>query len=837
MVGAVFDVRRPAEFFLLDKGGLAPPPSPALASPTTLGTESTPTAWASALSPNMKSVTEEVSALAFSSRPTPRSNFVPVTASVKTASAALMTPVRGGASTALAVASSQVAPAAQAVVEAQVVRVRSVTTGGLCDAVDSACCNSPFDVRYPSQTGAVSAAQSPLQRRWNSFTAPPGSFAATQSSRLGGTVEAAPSGTPTPTREPPPTRSAQGSSGPRERRNTRSSSALGIGPRGCIEDGSPRLAALMTPPGNSFRDTLAVAASPPNATPGSAGRESLNEGASSAASGVPLPRRPVATSARESSQSRQQWIRQRHLSSQSHSYQPPLAHRSSPRAQSFSRDPSHNARPPSHARESSQNARRRGYPRESSQGPRAEAYSQESSHDARTQVRPRSIDPGTRIGGPPARCSGRASETSSRVASGVGGVVETNGRGSSISVADRRGVTKADASVPIVEEDCSEYSDRFLPGYQRNRLLGRGACAVVWLATPRGGTGTVAIKQVAKGTKGKKRSDTEAARKEILFGSYFFHTGGEPKLPPSRHPGIDRIAKLLDHTETKRDIWLVMEYGGTSLTKCAYEIRGEFCRGERLYRVHHQPMLQSMKQRDSVLKSMLRQLLSALSLFAEHHIVHSDIKPDNILIAEESNGDFRCRFIDLGSAFDFEKPENLALATPEYMPPEALENCVETAANLGLGRGCMGRSGGLTGTGTVGARKAPSPADSLAKLRAYPWSFDVWSLGSILLELSLGLPLWLSYKCRVGDDQRLNSASTGLFATPGRDAEKILAKQADALRNRGLTSVLRNAAGVPLVAGGQELLSRMLVWNPMDRISPQEALRQRWLNEESTPTS
>ena len=33
--------------------------------------------------------------------------------------------------------------------------------------------------------------------------------------------------------------------------------------------------------------------------------------------------------------------------------------------------------------------------------------------------------------------------------------------------------------------------------------------------------------------------------------------------------GIAHVAKLLDHVETKRDIWLVMEFGGTSLTKMA----------------------------------------------------------------------------------------------------------------------------------------------------------------------------------------------------------------------------------------------------------------------------
>jgi len=341
----------------------------------------------------------------------------------------------------------------------------------------------------------------------------------------------------------------------------------------------------------------------------------------------------------------------------------------------------------------------------------------------------------------------------------------------------------------------------------------------------------VAIKQVAKGTTGKKKSDTDSARKEICFGSYLFHPGGEPKLSPAQYPGIHHMAKLLDYAETKRDIWLVMEYGGTCLTKMAYEIKGEFLRGERLYRVDHLPLLQSMKRDPEVLKDLLRQLLSALCVLADHHIVHSDIKPDNILVEENEQHQFQVRFIDLGSAFTFDCPESLALATPEYMPPEALETCAGRGGFGGLGAGVSRLSLG-TRSGT-GSRK---PADPVAKLQRHsrPWSFDMWSLGAILLEMCTGTPLWLSYKCRVADDQRANSAAMGLFAVPGRDPEKIMQRQSDALRQRGLHSVLRGAPGVPLNNGGAgsglELLNGMLSWDPMERISPHEALEHPWLS-------
>jgi serine/threonine protein kinase len=360
-----------------------------------------------------------------------------------------------------------------------------------------------------------------------------------------------------------------------------------------------------------------------------------------------------------------------------------------------------------------------------------------------------------------------------------------------------------------------------LPGYEKHQLLGRGACAVVWLATPSTRSGYVAIKQVAKGTTCKKKSDVDAARKEILFADFLFNIpGGTPKVSQAEYPGIAHLAKLIEYMETKRDIWLVMEYGGTCLTKMAYEIKGEFLRGERLYRVLHLPLLASAKQDSRVLRRLLHQLLSALVVLADHYIVHSDIKPDNILIDEDEHGRPKARFIDFGSSFAFDRPDSLALATPEYMPPEALESCASRSlVGAGASRLSLGRNNG---------RKPSDPAVKLHH-QANPWSFDIWSLGSILLELSLGAPLWLSYKSRVADDNRAFSASTGLFAVPGRDPEKIRAKQADALCQRGLHRVLHDPAGVVLDADGIDLLARMLAWNPVDRISPQEAMKHPWL--------
>ena len=54
--------------------------------------------------------------------------------------------------------------------------------------------------------------------------------------------------------------------------------------------------------------------------------------------------------------------------------------------------------------------------------------------------------------------------------------------------------------------------------------------------------------------------------------------------------------------------------------------------------------------------------------------------------------------------------------------------------------------------------------------------FDVWSLGSILLEVLSGFPLWLSLKSRVLALDGQTRINVGMFGVAGRDNAKIMAK-------------------------------------------------------------
>ena len=97
------------------------------------------------------------------------------------------------------------------------------------------------------------------------------------------------------------------------------------------------------------------------------------------------------------------------------------------------------------------------------------------------------------------------------------------------------------------------------------------------------------------------------------------------------------------------------------------------------------------------------------------------------------------------------------MATPEYMPPEFLQVLIR------------------------GGKHNKSPAETLADI-ANPWSVDMWSLGSILLEILTGVPLWMSLKCKAEINGK-SSLKHGLFAVKGRAYDKIYTKQKQIIEN------------------------------------------------------
>lgn len=66
---------------------------------------------------------------------------------------------------------------------------------------------------------------------------------------------------------------------------------------------------------------------------------------------------------------------------------------------------------------------------------------------------------------------------------------------------------------------------------------------------------------------------------------------------------------------------------------------------------------------------------------------------------------------------------------------------------------------------------------------------DMWSLGSILVEILSGFPLWLSLKSRVQSQDGRSIINYGMFGVAGRDHAKILKKQYEVMGS-GLMGLL-----------------------------------------------
>jgi len=134
-------------------------------------------------------------------------------------------------------------------------------------------------------------------------------------------------------------------------------------------------------------------------------------------------------------------------------------------------------------------------------------------------------------------------------------------------------------SRPLLKPDLSAeeektYGDRCPSGYRKIRLLGKGGCAVVWLGQQEVTGRLVAMKQVSKSSSAMSRTAVDSCKREIHIGTLLL----------TEHCA-EHIARLLDSRTDRSDLWAIFEAGGDSLSKAVFDMKGEFCKGERVYRV------------------------------------------------------------------------------------------------------------------------------------------------------------------------------------------------------------------------------------------------------------
>ena len=240
-----------------------------------------------------------------------------------------------------------------------------------------------------------------------------------------------------------------------------------------------------------------------------------------------------------------------------------------------------------------------------------------------------------------------------------------------------------------------KFGDRTPTGFRKLGLLGRGGIALVWLAEVKDVSKTgydqsmlgtkVALKQFPR----QKGQMDGSAMIEVETANALFplelkdgRSGDDDMdyeraygVSPKKMPGIKSIAKLIDAIEDGKDLWLIYEVGGKSMGKVLTEVKGEFHKGERIYRVQHQLFYQILAQDWTILQTFIRKMAEVFEVLARFGIVHGDLKPDNILVDfEQDMSDIKqLKLIDFGSAFEFHNVTQVTATTPEYLAPELLE--------------------------------------------------------------------------------------------------------------------------------------------------------------------
>ncbi|KAJ8949512.1 hypothetical protein NQ314_008205 [Rhamnusium bicolor] len=187
-----------------------------------------------------------------------------------------------------------------------------------------------------------------------------------------------------------------------------------------------------------------------------------------------------------------------------------------------------------------------------------------------------------------------------------------------------------------------------------------------------------------------------------------------------------------------------------------------------------------------VVKSFMYQLLRGLAFCHSHNVLHRDLKPQNLLI--NKNGELKLADFGLARAFGIPvKCYSAEVVTLWYRPPDVLYG---------------------------------------AKL--YTTSIDMWSAGCIFAELAnAGRPLFPGSDV---DDQLRRIFK--LLGTPTEETWSDMSQLPDYKPFPAYQPNMSLSQVVPKLGNrGRDLLQRLLVCNPMGRISADDAMAHQYFSD------
>jgi serine/threonine protein kinase len=299
--------------------------------------------------------------------------------------------------------------------------------------------------------------------------------------------------------------------------------------------------------------------------------------------------------------------------------------------------------------------------------------------------------------------------------------------------------------------------------YEVLSVLGKGSFGRVYKVQDHKTNTTLALKIIKSGRNYRKAGTTEAQLLKLV----------KEKDPSCRH----HIVQILKALAFRKHICIVFELLSMSL--------GEFMKQN----YYHGSSL-------CLIRRFAVQILQALRLLYQLRVVHSDLKPDNILLRHPTKS--ALKVIDLGSGCFEDTRVNTYVQSRFYRAPEVV---------LGL---------------------------------PVTMKIDMWSFGCVLAELFLGYPL---FKCE--DERELVLAFAELRGPPPMQLLKKAQRASTFFDAEGNPKVVANSRGLTRKPSSTtleevlscpdrqfvEFVSLCLEWDPDKRLSPVAALSHEWITD------